>query len=273
MATLPVPVTPPSVRSAGRRLGVVDPVVSALAQQQAELSEILEGLADDQWGAPTRCEGWDVSDVVLHLCQTNDMATASAEGRFESFFADVADGTGPASTIDEGAAALVAKERGLAPSALFQRWSGSAAAMLAALDSSDMSRRVRWVVGELSLRTLATTRLAETWIHTGDVAGAVGVELAPTERLEPIARLAWRTLPYAFSSAGRKPAGPVAFRLTSPGGLAWEFTPDEPATTTIRGPAVDLCNVAARRVDPASTRLEADGPDGADVLMLVRTYA
>lgn len=210
---------------------------------------------------------------MLHLCQTNDMATASAGGWFEGFLADVAVGTGPASNVDEGAAALVAKERGLSPSTLFKRWSGSAETMAASLDSPDMSRRVRWVVGELSLRTLATTRLAETWIHTGDVAGAVGVELPPTERLQPIARLAWRTLPYAFSSAGRQLSGPVAFRLKSPGGQDWDFTPDEPAATTITGPAADLCDVAARRVDPASTSLQADGPDAAAVLALVRTYA
>jgi hypothetical protein len=46
------------------------------------------------------------------------------------------------------------------------------------------------VPGELSARTLATTRLAETWIHAGDVAGALGVTLPPTDRLRPIARLA-----------------------------------------------------------------------------------
>ena len=58
----------------------------------------------------------------------------------------------------------------------------------------DLSARVTWVAGELSARSLATTRLAETWIHTGDVADALGVSLVPTDRLRQIARLAWRTL-------------------------------------------------------------------------------
>jgi hypothetical protein len=105
------------------------------------------------------------------------------------------------------------------------------------------------------------------------VAEAVGVHLAPTDHLFQIARLAWRTLPYAFSSAGRAMAGPVAFRLTSPTGALWDLVPDQSAVTTITGPAVELCAVAARRIDPAHTSLTGAGPDAALVLALVRTYA
>jgi uncharacterized protein (TIGR03084 family) len=137
----------------------------------------------------------------------------------------------------------------------------------------DLSTRVPWVAGNLSARTLATTRMSETWIHTQDIADAVGVELVPGDRLRLIARLAWRTLPYAFHSSGLTMAGPVAFRLIGPSGERWEFVPDEPEVTTISGAAVDLCAVAARRIDPAATSLVGVGPDAADVLALVRTYA
>ena len=95
----------------------------------------------------------------------------------------------------------------------------------------------------------------------------------PSDRLKLIARLAWRTLPYAFHSSGLTMTGPVAFRLIAPSGERWEFVPDEPEVTTISGSAVDLCAVAARRIDPAATTLVGEGPDVADVLALVRTYA
>jgi hypothetical protein len=55
--------------------------------------------------------------------------------------------------------------------------------------------------------------------------------------------------------------------------VAWSFEPDEDATTIIRGDGVDLCLVAARRVEPSATGLEGEGPDAAAVLELVRTYA
>jgi hypothetical protein len=64
-------------------------------------------------------------------------------------------------------------------------------------------------------------------------------------------------------------AGPVAVTLD---GQA--FTPDEgPAVTTVEGPLLDWCMVAARRADPATTALHATGPDADAVLELVRTYA
>lgn len=242
----------------------MDEIVAALAAQHGELADLLDGLVGPAWSAPTRCPGWDVSDVVLHLVQTDAMAVDSATGTF---------GGGGAGRIDEGAALLVAAGRGVPHDELRARWGTGARRLVEALDGMDLSTRVPWVAGELSARTLATTRLAETWIHGGDVAEAVGVRPVPTDRLRHIARLAWRTLPYAFDTAGRILSGPVAFRLTGTDGTHWDFGSDEEAVTVVVGPAADLCAVAARRVDPSTTALRAEGPDAADVLDLVRTYA
>lgn len=251
----------------------MDEFVSALAEQQAELSSVLDGLTVDQWHAPTRCEGWDVKDVVLHVAQTNEMAIASVEGRFEDFLTEMGRGLAPAADVDEGAARMVERDRAMSNDEVHSRYTTGAGDLLALVQAADPHTRVQWVAGTLSVRTLTTTRLAETWIHTGDVAEAVDASLAPGDRLQHIARLAWRTLPYAFSREGRTLAGPVAFELVGPGGEPWTFRPDEPAVTTIRGDGVELCNVAARRVDPTATGLAGDGPDATAVLELVRTYA
>jgi uncharacterized protein (TIGR03084 family) len=254
--------------------------VGALAEQQAELASLLEPLTGDAWERPTRCAGWDVRDVVLHLAQTDGMALASLEGRFADDVAERLTGTAASpTTVDEGAAAMVAAERAQPAAVVHDRWRLGAAALLEAFRSADPHRRVRWVAGELSVGTLATTRLAETWIHAGDVASAVGVRLAPAARLRHVARLAWRTLPYAFGRAGLAPAGPVAFELRGPTGEAWSFRPDagEGAAigpvTVVEGDGVELCLVAARRLDPAATSLGGRGPDLARVLSLGRTYA
>ncbi|MCU1428170.1 MAG: wyosine base formation, partial [Actinomycetia bacterium] len=114
---------------------------------------------------------------------------------------------------------------------------------------------------------------AESWIHTGDIAIALDVELAPTNRLRHVTRLAWRTLPYAFANAGLALAGPVALDLVGPDGDRWHFASDAPATTTIRGSASEFCAVAARRLTPPQTSLLGEGPDATMVLHLVRTYA
>jgi hypothetical protein len=61
--------------------------------------------------------------------------------------------------------------------------------------------------------------------------------------------------------------------LLGPTGDRWDFIPDDPPLTTIRGDGADLCLVAARRVEPNETALTGEGPDADAVLELVRTYA
>jgi uncharacterized protein (TIGR03084 family) len=248
----------------------VNPDVAALAQQQAELSSFLAGLDDSGWQRPSRCDGWTVSDVVLHLAQTNELATASASGRMAEAIAELG-GTGSRGSVDDGAGSLVARERGQPASAVRERWEASADVLCRRLEEADPHERLDWVAGRLSARTLVATRIAETWIHAGDAGVAFGWTPAATDRLWHVVRLAWRTLPYAFGRAGREAPAAVALELRGPNGDLWSFTPEPDATTTVRGEAVELCLVAAQRARPEDTSLRVEGPD--PVLDLVRTYA
>ena len=243
----------------------MEEIVAALSEQQEELADLL---VDADLDLPSACAGWTIGDVVLHLAHTNDLAIMSAEHRLPAVAA-----VPPAGAVDDGADAAVARERGTqTPEALVARWQTGALALRRALLACDPSARLQWVAGTLAARTLATTRLAETWIHTGDVAFGLGVALAPRPRLRHIARLAHRTLPYAFEREGRSMTGPVAFRLVGPDGEAWSFGDDD-ALTVIRGDGAELCHVASRRVPPSATSLVGSGPDADAVLAFVRTWA
>jgi uncharacterized protein (TIGR03084 family) len=251
----------------------VDNVVAALAAQQDDLSALVAPLDDTGWQAASRCEGWTVADVVLHLAQTDEMAIASVQDRFAEAVAALTAGLEPAASVDEGAALMVDRERGEPGPVVFDRWQASADTLRRELEACEPGRRVAWVAGELSARTLATTRLAETWIHTGDVAFAFGREPAADDRLWHIARLAWRTLPYAFARARRELSGPVAFELAAPNGDTWHFVPEAEPLTTVEGSAVELCTVAGQRANADDTELHGTGPDAAAVLEHVRTFA
>lgn len=250
-------------------------VSTALAEQHAELWDMVAELEDGAWQLPTRCPGWSAADVVLHMAQTEEMAVASLQGRLgevTNAFTAAAQEAGPG-TVDDLAAWAVARERGSPGAAVAARWRAAADGVREAFAASDPRHRVLWVSGELSALSLATTRLAECWIHTGDVAEALGVPQVPGDRLRHIARLAWRTLPYAFQREGRSLSGPVAFHLRGPAGDPWDFVPDDAPATVVTGDGADLCLVAARRVEPQRTSLQATGPDADAVLALVRTYA
>lgn len=247
----------------------MDAVTAALAAQHAELDGLLSGLDERGWGAPTRCPGWSVCDVVLHLAQTDELAVASLEGRFAAATAGLGLGT---RDVDEAVGAYVAAERGAPPAEVLARWRAAAAAARAGFAACDPRARLPWVVDDLSARTFATTRLAECWIHTTDVADALGEPVGTSDRLRHVARLAWRTIPYAFARAGAAPPGPVDVVLTGPGGVEWAYG-DGSAPSVVRGDALEFCLVAARRLDPGRTSLVASGPDGTAALRLVRTWA
>lgn len=252
----------------------MDEIVAALSEQHAELSHLLVGLDEADWLRPTpSCEGWTIADVVLHLAQTDELAIASLQRTFDRGFGDLFGPSGTASNVDEAAEVMVVHERGQSGADVYARWKAAADQMRQLFATTNPSDRVQWVSGELSARTLATTRLSECWIHTRDVAEALDIELPPPDRLWHIARLAWRTIPYAFVRSGREIGGPVAFELCGPNGDLWEFVPDDAPETVIRGDAFDLCLVAARRADPATTSLRGEGTEADTVLELVRTYA
>ncbi len=132
------------------------------------------GLDDGGLATPSACEGWSVADVLLHLAQTNEAAVASARDELAGASGWLWGETRP-SDVDAAADAAVATERGAGGAEVRARWDRSARDMVAAFDAVDPAARVQWVVGEMAARSLATTRIAETWIHTGDIAEGLGV--------------------------------------------------------------------------------------------------
>lgn len=249
-------------------------VLEALRDQVAELDSLVAGLDELAWHQPSRCADWDLCDVVLHLAQTDELAAASVRGEFDQAFTAFVAELPPTADVEAGAGLAVERDRGVAGYRVLARWRAAAADQLAAFAATPAEARVRWVAGELAARSLATTRLAECWIHTEDVAVGMHRELPPTDRLWNVAWLAWRTLPYAAARAGTTLEGAVAFELDAPSDGTWRFgRHDDPAVTVVRGPAVELCRVAGQRLDAAATSLVADGPDADTVLRVVRTFA
>src|SRR5687768_8972790 len=124
-----------------------DAAYVALGEQHAELEDILDSLAPDQWSVPSTCAGWTVSDVVLHLAQTDELARASLDGSLGEELARLspAPRDGPNGDVEDFAEAAVAKERGADGPAVFERWRASASTLREQFAATDPSTRVPWV--------------------------------------------------------------------------------------------------------------------------------
>jgi uncharacterized protein (TIGR03084 family) len=236
-----------------------------LGAEQDRLEEILAGLSGGQWAAPSAADGWSVTDVVLHLAQTEEAVVASVGG------AALRPARDSGTTVDQIADDMVRAQRA-EPAVVFERWREARRAALRALRSAGSGQPLSWVEAPMKPATLATTRLAEHWAHGLDITGPLEIAFPDTDRLRHIAWLAHRTLPYAFALAGEG-AQDVRCDLTAPdGATSWEFGPDA-AASAISGPAGDFCRVAAQRLAPERSGLTASGPHGTAALRLLRTYA
>ena len=101
-------------------------VFDDLGAEQDRLEEILAGLSEGQWVAPSAAAGWTVADVVLHLAQSEESVQATmTHGDLRTGIAAAA-----GNTIEERAEAAVRAERA-APALVFERWRRARTAALA----------------------------------------------------------------------------------------------------------------------------------------------
>jgi uncharacterized protein (TIGR03084 family) len=247
-------------------------VFEALEQEYEAIESLLGSLDDDHWRSPSLCEGWTVADVVLHLAQTEEGLVASlGAGQVGESFRDAGARRGLA-TVDDVAGELIAAEATVPWPERFERWKIARRTAFRGLRDADPKRTLTWATNPLKPRTLATTRLSEHWIHANDIAQPLGIDYPDTDRIWHIARLAHRTIPYAYRRSGLGQPPTVRVELASPSDESWVFGGE--ADVVISGAASEFCRIAARRLDPsAASTIVSSGAKGAEVLGVVRTYA
>nr|WP_042196292.1 maleylpyruvate isomerase family mycothiol-dependent enzyme [Kibdelosporangium sp. MJ126-NF4]CTQ89380.1 hypothetical protein [Kibdelosporangium sp. MJ126-NF4] len=238
-----------------------------LETEYERLDALFAGLSEQDWNRPSGAIGWTNVDVLLHLAQSEELAVVSLTGAAQlGEFATARVGLG----VDEAVDRQVAAERA-GWEVVFPRWQAARKASVKALRAADPRRATVWVAAPLRPATLATTRLAEHWAHALDITEPLAIPYPDTARLRHIARLGYRTLPYAFRLADSEPV-PIRVELTGPSGEAWVFGPED-ADSVITGSAGEFCRVGARRLAPENTGLTASGPHAATALRLLRNYA
>jgi uncharacterized protein (TIGR03083 family) len=207
--------------------------------------------------------------VVAHLAGGDRAAVATIQGRTPPL--PGRDGM----TLDDWTAAGVAVHAGEPPETRLVAWEAAGDAFrwqLASLDGEGWRARVPWVVGSVSVRTLAQLRLNEAWLHGRDMAEAAG---QPFEIDQPtlawLADVAARVVPGGMSRRGRPhPGAVIRLRLGDLGewllgGAAGE-RPDPAAVPDLLVEAEPLAFVlrAAGRTGGAPWRASGDPELAAD---------
>ncbi|MFD8234969.1 TIGR03084 family metal-binding protein [Streptomyces sp. NPDC059696] len=245
------------------------PVIDDLREESEELDGLVAGLSPRRWSLTTPAPGWTVAHQIAHLAWTDRsslLAVTDADG-FRTLVEKAL--AAPDSFVDQGA------EEGarLPPGELLTRWRAGRAALEEALRAATPKARFPWYGPPMSVASMATARLMETWAHGQDVADALGVERPPTDRLRHVVRLGVRTRDFAYGVHGlTPPADPFRVELRAPSGDLWTYGPED-APQRVTGPALDFCLLVTQRAHRSDLALRAEGPDADHWLDLAQAFA
>ncbi|MFI2778011.1 TIGR03084 family metal-binding protein [Streptomyces sp. ALB3] len=245
-------------------------VLDDLREEGGALDLLVAGLSAHAWAAPTPAEGWTVAHQIAHLNWTDDVAlTAATEPG--AFAAEVEKAlAAPGTFVHEAAEEAVTA---LTPEALLVEWRQGRDRLQEALRAAPAAARLPWYGPPMSVASMATARLMETWAHGQDVADALGVTRKPTARLRHVARIGVRARDYAYLVRGlQPPAEPFRVELRSEDGVLTVHGPED-APQRVTGPLLDFCLLVTQRAHRDDLAVEAVGPDAGQWLDIAQAFA
>jgi uncharacterized protein (TIGR03083 family) len=263
-----------------------DPVVDALAEEWARLEDLLTGLDETSWSAPTALPGWDVKAVVAHVIGTESMLLGEPTPDVTIDPAEYQHVRNDTGRVNE---AWVASMADRAPIEMLTRFRDTTRLRLDALHSCGQEQ---WdaegvtPVGKDTYGRFMRVRTFDCWIHEQDIRDAVSI---PGGEGGAAAELALdemeAALGYVVGKRAGAPAGSrVTFELTGPAARTLHVEVGEranvvpalsgPATVKLTMPAGVFARLAAGRRDPEALRQEVtiDG-DGALGDRIVANFA
>ncbi len=265
------------------------PVLSALNAESGDLDAMVSGLSHAGWDTATPAAGWTIADQIAHLAWTDDLALlaatdpagfsaqlrhASTHTNGSAIEGSAIEGSDIEGSDIDGYVDRAARARAAQPRpTLLAGWRSGRGALADALTALPHGAKLPWFGPPMGATSMATARLMETWAHGQDVADALGVERAPTDRLRHVAHLGVRTRDFAHRVNRRTPPSePVLVELDAPSGEMWTWGPHE-ATQWVRGPALDFCLLVTQRRHRGDLAVVASGAEADAWLDIAQAFA
>ena len=170
-------------------MSLLDELLADLRAECAALDLIARRVPPGDWATRTPADGWDIRDQIWHLAWYDGAAyRATAEPQ-----AYAAEWTTVFTDVDAYASDVVRKGRELAPEAVLAQWREQAGLFQRAALAGGPRTRVAWHDTQMSVASMVTARIQETWAHGQDIRDALGLPPEVSDRLRHVAHLGcWR---------------------------------------------------------------------------------
>jgi uncharacterized protein (TIGR03083 family) len=190
------------------------------------LLELLAGLADAEWDAPTVCPGWSVKDLAGHLLGDDVGMLARRRDGYRRGNADIAGWDDLVAFINRQNAEWVATARRFSPRLLCDmlRLTGvQVSAFFQSLDPYALGGPVDWAGPDPAPIWLDLAReYTERWHHQQQIRDAIGKPgLTEPRYLAPALDAFVRALPHTYRNVDAAEQTLVALTITGPAGGTW----------------------------------------------------
>ena len=254
-------------------------LLTTARHERDALGRTVQYTPPDHWESESACEDWRVKDVLAHLAASDVAAAALVAGEeateLEEYRKSAEDDASP----DGWNGWAVARRRDEGPVGVGLEWGRAADLLLTRAGGSSEDewneRQVPWVTGDIRLKYLVQSRVAEWWVHGEDI--REGGRLPPRREHWPVfatCDLAVRLIPYWLPKSGHPDlrGKTVRFELEGVGAGTWHQATspgDEPGDgkpdAYVEGYGYALASVAGGRADPDFTLFEGQLNIGGDV--------
>lgn len=146
-------------------------------RQRRRFADVLAGLDDEQWLAPSRCDGWTVRDVAAHLVTVNSFWESSITAGVAGDPTRMLVGFDPAASPPQFVAAMADLSAAQVMES-FVSTNDSLIARLESLDDRQWESMAEAPPGHMPVRLVAQHALWDSWVHERDVAVPLGLPLS-----------------------------------------------------------------------------------------------
>lgn len=150
-------------------------IVEPFLRQRRRLLDTLAALDDDQWHAPSRCDGWSAQDVVTHLVSTDDYWSASLAGGLAGEPTRYLQGFDPKASP----AALVEAAGSVAPAETHASFADATSKLcdaVEALDDHGLTVLAEAPPGHIAVHAVLHHALWDCWVHERDITVPLGLD-------------------------------------------------------------------------------------------------
>ena len=243
---------------------MIEELCDDLLAERADLIALLQPLDEAAWQTATPAPGWMIFDQVTHMAYFDEAARTAIVDP-ETFLSMREDALGD---VDAYVDKIMRSQRHLRGADVLPWLEHAGNEFTASARGADPKVRVPWYGPEMSLSSMVTSRIMETWAHGQDVRDALGASTPSTPRLRHVAFLGWRALANSFM-ARDLPVPDVDVRVELD---QCTFGPED-ATDVVLGPALDFCLVVTQRRHVDDTSLIAEGHVARQWLTIAQAYA